>query len=197
MVLPSRLFVLCLSLLLAACASEPRVRSDYDPQADFSRYQTFAFFSPAGTDKAGYGTLVTERLKHATRAELERRGYVYREASPDLLVNFSGKLEHRTSVVPAPPPPPMGYYGYRGGFYGPWPGYGWGQEVINYTEGTLNIDLVDARRRQLVWEGVGVGTVGDVEEAISQKSLDKAVAAIFARYPFVAGVRATAPAKDK
>lgn len=64
MVLPSRLFVLCLSLLLAACASEPRVRSDYDPQADFSRYQTFAFFSPAGTDKAGYGTLVTERLKH-------------------------------------------------------------------------------------------------------------------------------------
>ncbi|WP_334157359.1 DUF4136 domain-containing protein [Oryzomicrobium sp.] len=180
-----RLALQAAPLLLAACASGPNVRSDYDPQTDFARYHTFAFFSPAGTDRSGYSTLLTDRLRRAARAELERRGYVYREASPDLLVNFNAKLEEKYDVVPTPAP--MGYYGYRGGYYGSWPGYGWGQEVIQYTQGTLNVDLVDARRRQLVWEGVGVGTVDDMAAAVSQSSLDKAVAAIFARYPFVAG----------
>ena len=33
------------SLLLAACESMPRTRSDYDPTADFSAYKTFGFVS--------------------------------------------------------------------------------------------------------------------------------------------------------
>ena len=80
---------------------------------------------------------------------MEMRGYVYNTADPDLLINFNGKLQQKTQVTQAPPA--IGpYYGYRSGFYGGWPGYGWGDTVYQYTEGTLNIDLVDARRKQLV-----------------------------------------------
>ena len=177
--------------LLAACASDPTIKSDYDHQADFSRYRTFGYMSPLGTDKAGYSTLLTERLKDATRGQMEMRGYVYDAANPDLLVNFNGKLQQKTEVTQAPPPPPMGpYYGYRAGFYGGWPGYGWGDTVYQYTEGTLNIDLVDPRRKQLVWEGVAVGEVRDPEAATSPQSIEKAVAQVFAQYPFRAGVAA-------
>jgi hypothetical protein len=80
------------------------------------------------------------------------------------------------------------YYGYRSGFYGGWPGYGWGDDVYQYTEGTLSVDLVDARRRQLVWEGVAVGEVQNPDSAGSQQNVDKVVAEIFAKYPFRAGV---------
>ena len=148
----------CLAALLSACATGPSIRSDYDQKADFSRYRTFGYMSPLGTDNAGYSSLLTERLKDATRGQMEMRGYVYNTADPDLLINFNGKLQQKTQVTQAPPA--IGpYYGYRSGFYGGWPGYGWGDTVYQYTEGTLNIDLVDARRKQLVWEGVAVGEV--------------------------------------
>jgi hypothetical protein len=50
--------------------------------------------------------------------------------------------------------------------------------------------LVDARRKQMVWEGVAVGEVRNPEMATSPQSIDKAVADIFAKYPFRAGVAA-------
>ncbi|AEE67350.1 lipoprotein [Bordetella pertussis] len=172
--------------LLAGCASGPTLRSDYDHSANFAQYRTFAFMSPLGTDRAGYSSLLTERLKQATRGQLEMRGYTYDESKPDLLVNFNGKLQEKTQVTPAPPP--MGpYYGYRAGFYGGWPGYGWGDDVYQYTEGTLNIDLIDARRRQLVWEGVATGEVNDLDKAQSAASVEQGVAQIFSKYPFRAG----------
>ncbi|KGD89451.1 lipoprotein [Achromobacter sp. RTa] len=174
--------------LLAACASGPTVKGDYDHQADFAQYRSFGFMSPLGTDRAGYSTLLTERLKTATRGQMEMRGYVYSASNPDLLVNFGAKLQQKVQVTPAPPMGP--YYGYRAGFYGGWPGYGWGDDVYQYTEGTLNIDLVDARRKQLVWEGVAVGEVQDQGVAGSAQSAEKVVAQIFAKYPFRAGVAA-------
>jgi len=172
-----------LALLLAACASGPTLRSDYDPAADFGRYRTFGYFSPLGTDKSGYSTLLTGRLKGAVRSQMEMRGYVYSEDAPDLLVNFSGKLQEKTEVSPAMPGP---YYGYRAGFYGPWAGYAWDREVYRYTEGTLNIDLIDARSRQMVWEGVAIAEV-DPGRIRSAQAVEKAVAEIFSRYPFRAG----------
>jgi len=181
--------------LLSACSSGPTIRSDYDHGADFGRYRSFGFMSPLGTDKAGYSSLLTERLKTATRGQMEMRGYTYSEQSPDLLVNFNAKRQEKTEVTPAPPGP---YYGYRAGFYGGWPGYGWGSDVYQYTEGTLNIDLVDARRKQLVWEGVSVGVIDDVEKAASTQNVEASVAQIFSRYPFRAGNSAPqqpAPAK--
>ncbi|HEY9318843.1 MULTISPECIES: DUF4136 domain-containing protein [unclassified Achromobacter] len=186
-----------MTALLAACASGPTVKGDYDHQADFAQYRTFGYMNPLGTDKAGYSSLLTERLKDATRGQMEMRGYAYSATNPDLLVNFSAKLQQKTQVTPAPPP--MGpYYGYRSGFYGGWPGYGWGDDVYQYTEGTLNIDLVDTRRKQLVWEGVAVGEVQNPETAGSPQSVDKAVAEIFAKYPFRAGVAAPqVPDKSK
>ena len=176
-----------MTALLAACASGPTVKSDYDHQANFAQYQTFGYMSPLGTDKAGYNTLLTERLKSAARGQMEMRGYTYSATNPDLLLNFGAKLQQQTEVTPGFAP--MGpYYGYRTGFYGGWPGYGWGDDVYQYTEGTLSVDLVDARRRQLVWEGVAVGEVQDPGSAGSQQNVDKVVAEIFAKYPFRAGV---------
>ena len=76
-----------------------------------------------------------------------------------------------------------GYYGYRAGMYAPWPMYYDQTTVTPYTEGTLNIDVIDAARKQLVWEGV-------VTDSVTQKTLDNlatainaAVAAAFEKYP--------------
>ncbi len=176
---------------LGACASGPVLRSDHDPAADFSRYRTYGYVAQLGTDKAGYSSLLTERLKAATRTQMEMRGYSYSATSPDLLVNFSARVDSRTEVVPAPPMP---YYGYRMGFYGPWAGWGWGNDVYQYQEGTLNIDLVDARRKQMVWEGVAVSRIRDADQVNNEAAIAQAVSAVFSRYPFVAGTAQPQPA---
>lgn len=172
------LFVL--ALLLAACSTGPAVRSERDAGAVFSAYSTFGFFDPVGTDKAGYETLVTQTLKAATRREMEARGYRFAESGADLLVNFNAQLADRTEVQPrAMPVPHPDYYGYRS--YITWPDYG--VVVDHYQEGTLNIDVVDAQRKRLIWEGVAIGRVTEKVQRHRAEAIDKAVAEIFKTYP--------------
>jgi hypothetical protein len=173
--------------LLAGCASSPvSTTADYDRGADFSAYRTFGFFEPLGTDAAGYESLVTQTLKSATQREMESRGYAYAASGADLLINFNAKLAQQTRVSQTPAPPPM-YYGYRRGLYGGWGGYGYETQVDQYVEGTLNIDIVDAKRKQLVWEGVAVGRVTKKSQQDRQAAIRAAVTEIFVKYPFKAG----------
>jgi len=177
--------VLFASLLQAGCATKPDVRADYDHSADFGKYRTFGFASPLSTDKLGYSSLVTQQLKSAVTTQMEQRGYRLDPRNPDILINFSGKLQEKQEIESTPGP----YYGYRTGFYGAWPGYAMGNEVytVNYTEGTLNVDMVDASRMQMVWEGVIVGEIKKKHLEDREAAIDKAVAEIFAHYPFQAG----------
>lgn len=146
--------VIALSLL-GACASGPEIRSDTNPTASFAGYATFAFFSPLATDKAGYETVFTGRLKDSTRRALESKGYVYSDSTPDLLVNFYANVEDKQDIRSTPVS--AGYYGYRRGFYG-----GMGTTdiaTVNYQQGTLTIDLVDARQKTLAWQATAEGRV--------------------------------------
>ena len=172
-----------LALVLAACSTGPTVRSERDAGAVFSAYATFGFFEPVGTDRAGYETLVTQALKAATRREMEARGDRYAEPVADLLVNFNAQLADRTDVQPrAMPVPNAEYYSYRS--YITWPDYG--VVVDQYQEGTLNIDVVDAQRKRLVWEGVAIGRVTGKVQRNRADAIDRAVAEIFKTYPLPA-----------
>lgn len=176
-------------LVAAGCSSGPRVRAERDATADFSRYRTFAFAEPLGTDRAGYQTMVSQYLKAATQRELEARGLRLVEADPQLLVNFNGKLSEKFRATAAPSSSITfgygrgGYYGYRSGIYTTWPLYPPEPQVQPYTEGTLNIDVIDAERKQMIWEGVAVGRVTDETMENLKPKIDEAVRAIFANYP--------------
>jgi len=171
-------------IILSGCESGPSVRADFDKSADFAQYKTFGFASPLGTDRAGYKTIVSQYLTGAARTELEARGLKYTETSPQLIVNFNAKLSDKMRVDTMPAPAMgMGYYGYRGGFYSPWPAYASDTVVTNYTEGTLNIDVVDIARKQMIWEGVAVGSVSEKDSDKLQPAIQKVVAKVFEKYP--------------
>ena len=165
-------------VVLAGCATSPgpEVRVEFDKDAPFERYRTFAFQTPLGT---GDGA-VTRYLTAATRRELEARGLRYDESKPDLRVNFNGRLSERHGAPLSGPP--GGYYSYRQGHYAAWSGYP-ALEAAPHTVGTINIDLVDTARSQLAWEGVVTGVVTDTMLTELQPAVDRAVAAAFARYP--------------
>ncbi len=171
--------------LLQGCASKPDLRADYDKSADFAKYHSFNFVKSPSTDTLGYGNLMTQQFETAIRSQLEKRGYKQAE-SPDLMVNFSGKLQEKADVQSSGGG--GGYYGYRG--YGAWPGYAYGTDVytVRYTIGTINIDLIDASRNQMVWEGVAVGEVTKKHLENREAAVAKAIEKIFSKYPFRAGV---------
>ncbi len=184
-----RLFALSLLLLLAACASTPRVATQADPSADFGRYRSFAFYSPLALEQHGYTTITSNRVRAAVRAQMEARGYAYDEAKPDLWVNLNAYMQDKTRVTTLPEVDYDYYYSYRARGYVAVPYWRDRTDVHQYTEGTLNIDLVDVQRRQLVWEGVAVGTVGRADPQRRGEQIDAAVAAMFAKFPYRAPAR--------
>ncbi len=176
-------------LVLSACASQPNIKSDYDPSVDFSKYKTFNFYKPMGIENPNYSSLLGQMFRDSITREMEQRGYTLAE-NPDLLMNVSARMEDKTRVTTYNQPMYGGYYGYRSGFYDPWMGYGYGTQthVSQYTEGTINIDMVDASAKRMVWEGVAVGKVtGDKSNEEARVAINSGVTEMFANYPFRAG----------
>jgi hypothetical protein len=173
--------MLVAALALAGGCSGTKVYTNADPSADFSAYRTYGFAEKLGTDTDQYTSLTTKFLKAAASRELEARGYEPSE-QPDLLVNFSILTQQKLQTTTTP-----SYYDYRYD-YGPWGGYGaYETRVSEYTEGTLNVDLVDRRLHQLVWEGAVVGRVTEEVRKDMQKAIDGAMTDLFEEFPYTAG----------
>jgi len=171
-------FAVILVLFMSGCASGPQIRVDMDSRANIKAYKTFAFFEPVSTDAAAYSSLISSRLKAATRAQLEKNGYTYSATEPQLLVNFFLKVVNKQELRSS-----GGYYGYRAGYYGTWTGYPY-VETIDYKEGTLSVDLVDAQHKQLVWQGVAEGEVSEESQRNPGPAIDRVVAEIFSNFPY-------------
>ena len=180
-----RLWLACalLSLLVAAgCASGPTLRSTVDASVDFSGFRTFGFMQPLATDRAGYQSLISQQLVISAERELTARGLQRADTNPDLLVNFSADLDQRLRVTQTPAMPSRSFNSHRRGFYSTWPMYQQ-TEIRQYTKGTLGIDVVDAARRQLVWEGFALGRVTQRTTDNLGPVLDAAVVDIFRNFP--------------
>lgn len=192
---PLRTAALALAaLLLAACATGPRVTTDGDDRADFSRYRSFAFYEPLALETRGYTTLLSASLKDEVRRQMESRGYVYDEAAPDLRVNINAFVEEKADVVTVPTTGYATYYSYRARALVTVPVWHERSELLQYTEGTVNVDLVDSRAKQLVWEGVAVGSAAGRTPAERRERAVVSIVKIFDAFPHRAGGASAAPA---
>jgi hypothetical protein len=178
------------AMLLASCASKPTIESDYDHTIDFSQYKTYDFFNPMGIENPNYSSIYGSIFRSAISKEMESRGY-RKSDNPDLMINVSGRLQDKTKVTTTSDPYMAGgYYGYRRGAYGSWGGYGYGTSthVSNYTEGTVNVDMVDRAQKRMVWEGVAVGRVKENKTSDETRAnINAGIQEMFAGYPFRAG----------
>jgi hypothetical protein len=181
----SRVVTLAALVLAGGCASSPEISRDVSPLAHFGTYRTFAFFSPLATDRAGYESVLTSRLKDATRRSMEGKGYVYQDTNPDLLLNFYVNVRDKQELVTTPVAgPTVGYYGYRRGYYGGISATS--VETVSYREGTLTIDLVEAGRKLLVWQATAVGSVSAEARKNPGPAIDSAVTKLMEPLPAAA-----------
>ncbi|MAZ72152.1 MAG: hypothetical protein CMC70_03300 [Flavobacteriaceae bacterium] len=165
---------LLLFAVFASCTSV-RVATDYDRKANFSNYTSFAFYKP-GVDEAKISDLDKKRILRAIEANLQAKGMTKSEA-PTLLVSIFTKERERVDVY-------NNNFGYGWG-WNPWYyGGGFGNTVSRSTEGSLYIDLIDARTNELVWQGVGSSqlyTGSDIDRR--EEKIREIVSEILAEYP--------------
>ena len=167
----SKLVFLPIVMLLITSCSSVRVATDYDTKADFSKYRTFAFYK-TGIDKAPISDLDKKRIMRAIEMELEAKGMT-KSTSPDVLVSLFTKSRERININDNS----------FGGFWYPWY-YGPNPvSVSQYTEGTLFIDLLDAEKKELVWQGIGTGALGMRDVERKEASIKEFVHKILEQYP--------------
>ena len=181
----SVLLILVGFAMLTGCATGPNIRTDYDPSVDFSQYRTFGFFNPMSIEGENYSTLFGQAFRESIGREMRALGYVESD-NPDLGINVSARLHEKTKVTTTTDPVMHGgYYRYRRGFYDPWKTYGYGTSthVSQYTEGTVNIDIVDMAQKRMVWEGVAIGRLKEGRSnAEVREAIDSGVAKMFDGY---------------
>lgn len=159
--------------LAAGCASRPDVRTDQDPTADLTHYKTFAFREPMVDEHSPYTALLAARLKAATRAQLERAHYVYSERDPELRVDLLMVVTEKQEIRSTP----NSRVAWRG----------WAApssiETVEYRQGTLAVDLVDAKRNTVLWHGVAEGRLDAKATQQPGPAIEAAVGEIFSRFP--------------
>ena len=165
-------------VLICTSCSTVRVASDFDREANFQQYKTFAFFKP-GIDKADISDLDKKRILRAIENDMLSKGFVKSE-NPDMLVSIFTKTQKNVNV-----------YNNNFGWGFGW-GYGWGwnpwfwggnyNNVSQVTEGTLYIDLIDANRKELIWQGMGTSALTNKIDK-KQEKMNEIVSAILKEYP--------------
>ncbi len=171
-------FLFSLLLLSGACSSL-KVTYDYDKQIDFSQYKTYAYSEDS--QKLPVGDLNRSRIINAVDTEMAAKGFT-KSDNPDVLIDMHVKAEQKTEATATTTGP--GYGGYYGRF-----GYagGFSTTQINYNdyiEGTLFINMVDAAKEHIVWQGRATKTIDeDASTEKREQNINYAVKQIFMKYP--------------
>jgi CubicO group peptidase (beta-lactamase class C family) len=161
---------------LQACTSID-VKTDFDPSADFSKFHTFAFAGGTDINKGGIldNSLMRKRMESIVGRELESKGLqqVGVDHNPDLLVHYWVGVAEKQQIQSYGPAGPRAYR--WGGGYG-------GVTTYNYEEGTLVVDLVEARKKELAWRATMVADLADSTQD-NMELVNKAITKAFKDYP--------------
>jgi hypothetical protein len=159
--------------ILTSCSSV-YVNTDYDKKANFESYKTYAY-NKSSIDKLEISDLDKKRILYALDAAMPTKGFSKSE-NPDVLINVFTKERERVNV-------------YNNMGWGP--GWGWGigwgmgmgfTQTTTTPEGTLYIDIVDAKTKELVWQGIGTGYLTTNFEKKDER-IAEFVSKILEKYP--------------
>lgn len=169
------LFASAAVLLLMGCSSVS-VTTDYDHEANFAVYKTFDWMTvsqdvvSANVQSTMFqNSLLDKRVKSSVNTQLTAKGLTQSATNPDLYLMYHTGTQQKVSVTD---------YGYG---YGRWGG---GTDVHQYTQGTMIVDIVDAKTKQLVWRGAASGALADQPDpATAAEKIDGIVQQMFQNYP--------------
>ena len=162
--------LLFLSALGAALAQQ--VSTDFDHQASFSQYKTYSW-----QEIKVKNPLWDSRIKNAVDTQLQAKGWTPVATGGDVAIVAIATTQTQRTLQTF-------YDGFGGGWR--WRGFGGMGEATtteqDYKEGTLVVDMYDAKTKQLIWRGSAEDTLSNKADK-NEKKLDKSVAKMFKKFP--------------
>jgi len=157
------------------------VTTDYDRKVNFSKYDTYRWIKgkEIPDDALAKNPLLKKRVKDAVDRKLKEKGFILKNNGEVSFVTvIHSGVEKRMDVTD------RGRYGWYDPWWGP---YGGRVDVSYYNYGTLVIDIVDAKKKELIWRGLGKGVVRKIKNYDKQqKEINDAVTKILEQFPPVA-----------
>ena len=159
------------ALVLAACANQAEISSDYDRSANFGAFHTFTLIQRPHPGISN--PLVAVRVEEDITAALQRSGYTLAAdaASADFLVDFTVGAQDRLDVHSYPTALPAG------------PLWGSSLDVRQYREGTLAIDIIDQRTHRPVWHASAQKELTRKDLEQPAEPVNEAVSSVLAKFP--------------
>jgi len=190
----SILLITAAALSMAACAPDIRVRTSVAPDAQLSELKTFRVLAPphrrpdapalAATDPMIDNSITNRELRGDLTRALEGKGYAVNRDNPNFVVAYYVGTKQKMDTTYWEPEP-MYRYRYWGRPSWAWPWYGAPiAEVQEYTQGSVIVDVVDAKTNQLVWRGQGTAPVSNDPNKY-EKELEKTLSAVLKKFPNV------------
>jgi hypothetical protein len=174
-----RRFVVLGLFLVAVGCSPIKVSLDYDPTAPFNSYATFDWLDdrPNLSDRfrtaAGPDSVFNKCMRETVSDALAARRITIDEVDPDFLVVYYLGQNEEIDVK---------RYGYE--YSGSYGGWGGAIDVTEYREGTLVLDLIDAKTMVLVWRATAQRTqLKNSTPDDTRVRIREAVKKMFAAYP--------------
>ncbi len=177
---------LVFTLFLAVAFSgnlNAQVKSDYDKNADFTKYKTYSFLGWQKESDQQVNEFDKKRIYDAFLAEFSARGMEYVETGGDASITFFVVVNAKTSTT--------AYTSYTGG-YGYQGRWGWGMgpggyatttyNESDYNEGTFVVDMYDNDTKSLVWQGILTKVITEKPEK-REKTIPKSVKKLMKKYP--------------
>ena len=164
----------CIGLLaISTGCSTIRVETDFDPDADFERLKTYKWIEHTKkTDsRMMKDPLIRGHVIKAVENEMDAKGYFKAvNENPDFLIAFYAGSREKVDVT---------HHHYR---YGRWGRFrGRDISVRKYQEGTLIVDIIDARTKQLAWRSWARSTLHGRENVA--EDIQASVKKMLHRYP--------------
>ena len=162
------------TLVIPSAAFAQKVNTDFDSTANFAAFKTYSWTE--GTPSPN--PLGEQRIREAVDSRMVRSGFTKVASNPDVVISTHLLTKEEKEVVAT---------GYGVGYgYGPyWGAMGGGMStasVNTYIQGTLILDMYDARTKKLVWRGTGTDTASDKADK-NTKKVTKALDRMFKTYP--------------
>jgi len=170
--------------ILAISGLAQDIRSNFDHNADFSKYKTYKWV--AIKDAGPVDQLTDQQLKGAIDAQLAQKGLMKTEAeNADLLIGYQVAITQEKEFSSYSTD-----FGYGPGWGRGWGYYGGGGSSITSGQtstihiGTVGLDMYDPARKQLVWRGAASKTLDPkAKPEKRQKNIDKGVAKLLKKFP--------------
>lgn len=175
------LLALLVGIVVAAPAHAGKIRTDFNPKADFASYRTWDWVP--GHDEGHRGVLAgkaaRDLVEGALAGDLERRGLrrVAPGETPDLVVRYVGEVAEAAKGTTS---------GYLGGYepyiMGEWSAGFQTAVSVSSQSATMMIDLIDPKTKALAWRAFVEQKYGTTSGQMGSPVAD-AVRKAFEEYP--------------